>query len=187
MPQIMLNGSRLQSIATASQTAQEITLHLLARKRLRTFSDLYRTRNRLLNDGKSFVEQDALAYWKALQDTGLGSLVYSKKGSPKFYWFYSMKLVAQAAIEGKEVLAPRIAEQPKDEPVKAKIIKLRKKPRGRPPGAKNKSKAIPQVAVMIDKSYAIHIRKGLNVSIQLPKDFSKDDVDVFSEGLKSLL
>lgn len=117
-----LDGLALNQTATATPTAQEVTLYLGTRQRMRSaLTDLDATEKKLLRMGKKIVHAEYTKYWEALQAQGVGSIVHGRGGNPtRFVWSYSLREVAKAAIEGKDLNATPVvnpAPRPMIKPV----------------------------------------------------------------------
>jgi hypothetical protein len=163
---VTLNGSLLKKIGHASHTAEVVLLDLACRERLRTFSDIPRTRNKLIRDGNKIVEADYMAFWKGLQDAGVGVLVYERKGGPpaRFEWHYSMKKVAKAAMEGTDEQVQKIVSD------NVKQIKPVKK------DTPKQAKA--------EKFVCIPLRKDFYLEFNIPSDISKDEIQMIERTLR---
>lgn len=132
----MLNGQMLSSIASASDTALTITKTLANRERIRHVTDISRVRNELVKSGKRIVDEEYMAYWKSLQKEKIGTIIFGRGGKPnRFAWHYSLKSVAQAANEGKDIEAKQISNVPKEK-TDLVVAKPNKAKRGRPFGKK---------------------------------------------------
>lgn len=109
-----LKGQQLNAVATETPTAHEVALDLAARQRLRHYSDVTRTRIKLVREGKQIVEKDYMAFWQGLEKLSIGTLIYPrKKSNPvRFEWHYSLKSVAKAMVEGTDEVASKV-EMPK--------------------------------------------------------------------------
>lgn len=119
----LIKGEILKKVANASETAGIITLELALRKRLRHFSDINRLKTELIRAGKKIVDRDYNQFWKDLEKTGVGSIIYSRSGkAPRFEWFYSLKKVTTAAIDGVDI------EGYKKDKTKSPNVKIRKNP-----------------------------------------------------------
>lgn len=178
MNQITLNGSKLKSISNASHTAEVTITALALRERLRHFSDITRTRNLLVRSGEKIVDTDYMNFWKGLQDAGVGVIVYGRKGkADRFEWHYSMKKVAQAALEGKDQLADKIPS------VKAKPTK-----RPEQKIARKLHMVKPTIAAPVKKEKLLYIplRKDFNLEISVPSDLSKAEAEMIGSALRRL-
>lgn len=184
--QIVLNSEKLRSISHASHTAEVTITALAVRERLRHFSDITRTKNTLIRKGEKIVEADYNAFWKGLQDAGVGVIVYGRKGRPdRFEWHYSMKKVAAAAIEGKDIAAERVnkdmpvSKQPKAAPGKPKrVTHIRSR----------KGTTVDAVAVQsrADRFIYIPLRKDYSLEFSVPANLSRDEVEIISSALRRL-
>lgn len=129
---VTLDGNRLKKVADASHSAKVTIQNLIGRERFRNSSDITRLKRDLIKEGRKIVDKDYIQFWKDLQDAGVGSIVYGRRGkADRFEWHYSLKKVAEAASQGKNTEVPTLKG------VKNSRVILRK--RGRPPGSKNLS------------------------------------------------
>lgn len=105
---ITIDGDKLKEIAHRTATATVVATSLATRDRIRHESDIDRTRSQLVRDGEPIVETDYMEFWKNLEDTGVGSIIYANKrnGSKKptrFKWHFSLKSIGKAMLEGGEI------------------------------------------------------------------------------------
>lgn len=185
----VLNSNKLCSIANASHTAEVTITALALRKRLRHSSDIQRTRNNLIRNGEKIVDADYMAFWKSLATAGVGLIVNDENEKPsRFEWFFSMKIVAQAALEGKDVSAERInvvklsalqASATKAIPVKkqAKVIVMAKRPTTKPAES---------TATAKDRFVYIPLRKDFCLEFTVPSNLSKEEIDFIKNALERL-
>jgi hypothetical protein len=193
MTQTILDGSKLKAISHASHTAEVTMTALAMRERLRNFSDITRTRNQLIREGEKIVDADYMAFWKGLQDAGVGVIVYGRKGKPdRFDWHYSMKKVAKAALEGTNETAEKIGGNVKKkaaDPVAKAAKKLAKKPveakRAAIPGLVTNKPATVQ-ASRKDRLLYIPLRKDFSFEVSIPTDLSPAEAEVIGNALRRL-
>jgi hypothetical protein len=188
---VTLDGGKLKAIGHASHTAEVTITALALRERLRHFSDITRTRMQLVRNGERIVEEDYMKFWKSLEDAGVGVIVYGRKGKPdRFHWYYSLKKVAKAAIEGtnEEVEKVNVASK-----TKAKnFIRPQKKAAKSNGSAKlsreEKEDKIEQSEVVpaaSGRSLYIPLRPDFDLEIPVPpKGFSGDEVEVIGRALR---
>lgn len=176
----VLNANKLHKVSHLSHTAEVVMTALSQRERLRDFTDISRLKNALIRAGEKIVDEDYAAYWMGLQDAGVGRIVFSKKGKQdRFFWHYSMKKVAQAALEGKDIKAERInvgsaADLPKPAPApQKKSVKLSsvKKPSASKPEAAQAS------APIRDRQVLIPLRPDFCLEFTIPGDMTKEEVE----------
>lgn len=183
--QVVLNSHNLQTISNASPTAEAVTVYLSQRERLRHFSDIHRVKNSLIRMGEKIVDSDYNSYWKSLQDEGAGVIVYGRKGRPdRFEWHYSMKKVAEAALQGKDVLADRV-----NGPVTNKAPKLvASAPKNKVVHLSNATKkpTLSTAATKQNKLVYIQLRKDFNLEFSIPGDISKNEIETISRILGRL-
>lgn len=187
--QVVLNSEKLRSISHASHTAEVTITALAVRERLRHFSDITRTRNTLVRKGEKIVDSDYVAFWKGLQEAGVGVIVYGRKGKPdRFEWYYSMKKVAAAALEGKDIVAERVSgiTMPERKPEHKQAAKLQKKVIHMSKGVKRPMPEKTQEASRSNRFIYIPLRKDFNLEISVPMDLSKGEIEVISNALRRL-
>ena len=96
-------GKMLKEIALKSKTAEIAAYALYMRRRLTRDTDIPRLKYDLIKDGHKVINEDFDQLWDDLQRAGMGVLVHGRNGQPnRFEWFYNMRLVAQAALDGKD-------------------------------------------------------------------------------------
>lgn len=174
MNQITLNGAELKRVAHKSHTAEVIMTALALRERVRHESDINRVRNKLIRDGEKIVEADFIQFWKDMEAAGVGSIVLgSNKRPARFMWWYSLKSVAKAALEGTNEQVSKIE----------KGSKSRTKPSVAPVAQKAAEKTQASVG---QKLVYIPLRKNFNLEISLPNDFTKEELEVTIGALKRL-
>lgn len=188
---IVLNSEKLRSISHASHTAEVTITALAMRERLRHFSDIQRTRNTLIRKGEKIVDADYMAFWKGLAAAGVGIIVNDRKGNPsRFEWYFSMKKVAQAALEGKDVTANRVVgvESLSAKTLGAKLIPIKKQAKV-VQMAKSKKPAVQLVksaAPKQDRFVYIPLRKDFCLEFTVPSNLSKDEIQVIKNALERL-
>lgn len=157
MQLVTLNGKELKDIAHKNRTAEVTMTSLAMRERVRTFSDIVRTRTQLLKMGEKIVEDDYLQFWKDLEKAGIGSIINGQKGRPaRFEWHFSMKDVAIASLEGM----PR-------------PVKLVEEAKAKPAPKQNVSRIV-----------YVTLRKDFDVTIAVPSDLNVSEVDTISKALR---
>lgn len=177
-----LRGKELKAIADKNDTATRITTALALRNRLRHFSDIGRMKTELKRAGEKIQDNDYNKYWHDLQKAGLGSIIYGRKNVPhRFEWYYNLKLVAQAAIEGKDVtvqvFANKKKKQSKNYILRKNEVNLIKTEEGQ---------RLAPVATLTTPTFnrlIIPYRKGELLDINLPKDLTKDELGVIQSVL----
>lgn len=188
----MLNGPKLSSIAKASDTANVITKSLASRERLRHVTDISRVRNELVNAGERIVDEEYMAYWKALQDEKVGTIIFGRRGKPnRFAWHYSLKSIAKAATTGESIEAKQISNPVKVNQPEMPTTVIRK--RGRPFGSKvkNKQSAMPAPAPMpqlASPEKIVYIQRADNtlVEFKIPANTSAQELEMLINVLKGM-
>lgn len=159
----VLNQDKLKAVVNASHTAIVTTLLLALRRRARDYSNLPATKDQLINMGEKIVDEDYKQYWQNLQDLGVGSVIYGRRGNPdRFQWHYSLKTVAKAAIEGKEAQVEALA---KKKP-KTAIKHL----------GHNRIKTNAKAIRTSKKLYIIPLERGMTAEIILSRDLTVKDI-----------
>lgn len=98
---IQLDGKTLKAIANKNHTSSVAATALAMRERIRTETDIKRTQSSLIRSGEKINKDDFLAFWEDLQNAGVGEIKYGRKNKPhRFNWFYSLKDVSKAMLEG---------------------------------------------------------------------------------------
>ena len=173
--QVTLDSNKLKQIANASHTAEAVMTHCALRTRLRSFTDIPRTQKELMRAGEKIVDKDYHVFWEQLQAAGAGVIVSSRNGKPpRFEWHYSMKKVAQSALEGKNIKAQR------NEPTMVKSA---------PVAPKLTKPAIPATKLKVVESpklVFIPLRADFCLEFSVPVDFSKAEAEMISQALKRL-
>lgn len=171
---VTLDGAKLKRIGQASHTAEVTMTDLAMRERLRHFSDIVRTKNKLVRSGEKIVDSDYMAFWKGLQDAGVGSIVYGRRGKPdRFEWHYSLKQVAKAALEGTDEAVEKISIAPR---VKQKVT----------PKQERKSKENQENQQ--SRSIYIPLRSNLDLELPVPKNgFSEEEVEAVNRAMRKYL
>lgn len=104
-----LNKEKIKEATEASPTATVTMISLGFRERARTHTNLLSVKNELLRMNEKIVDKDYMSFWKALEAAGAGSLILGRRGGQtRFEWNYSLKQIAQLAIEGKETEIKRL-------------------------------------------------------------------------------
>lgn len=187
----ILNSEKLRSISHASHTAEVVITALAMRGRIRHFSDIQRMRNTLVRQGAKIVDGDYMTFWKNLAAAGVGIIVNDRKGNPsRFEWYFSMKKVAQAALEGKDVTADRVVgvESLSAKTLGAKLISIKKQAKV-VQMVKSKKPVIQAVkadAPKQDRFVYIPLRKDFCLEFTVPSNLSKDEIQVIKNALERL-
>lgn len=181
---VTLDGSKLKQIAHASHTAEVTITALAMRERLRHFSDISRTRNTLVRNGEKIVEEDYMKFWKQLQDAGMGTIIYGRRGKPdRFEWYYSLKKVAKAAIEGTNESAEKVGGKGRS------VAKPKSVPQKLSKEEKQEKVQKAEVAPTNNGARFVYIPLRPDFDLELPvppKGYSPDEVEVISRALRRL-
>lgn len=194
---VTLNGAKLKQIAHASHTATVTMTSLALRERLRHSSDIVRTKNQLIREGEKIVDSDYMSMWEALQSEGVGSIVYGRKHKPdRFEWYYSLKQVAKAGLEGTNEEVEKINGFKKKAPLT--LVKKQVRPKLSDSEmlqrAKSmtslKSKPAPEVrsnnVIHSKKLVFIPLRKDFNLEISLPMDLTTEELNIIQSALSRI-
>jgi hypothetical protein len=170
MVQVNLNGQVLKKIASANPTSETVMLDMGLRERVRPFSDIQRTRNRLIREGHRIIEEDYKAFWKQLQDAGAGVIVYGRKGQPdRFQWHYSMKKVAEAALDGKDLSAEKLVSGKQAAKVEKPIEKKTERKIAKP---------------VEEREIFIPLRAEYCLGFSVPRDLTKAEAEMIATALR---
>lgn len=101
-----LNKTELKNLAEKSDTAGAVFTVLALRERNRTETDLRRLRNELTDEGFKVIPQELTDIFKDLDKMGIGRLMTKPGQPPRFKWFFGMKEVGKAAVNGRLKAAP---------------------------------------------------------------------------------
>lgn len=175
MQTVNLNGKQLSVIGKKSHSAEVTLLSLALRERARDYSDIRRTKARLVKEGEKIIANDYMQFWKDLQDAGVGSIVYGRKNNPdRFEWHFSLKQVAKAALDGTDE---------KLEPIKTIPVAKSKPKVIRRPAKHTAPVSIPK-QVMQEKLVYVSLRRGFDLAIKLPGDVSKEEIETITKALQ---
>lgn len=175
MELVTLNGKNLKDLAHKSHTAERTMTSLAIRERVRTFSDIPRTRAKLIKEGEKIVEEDYNQFWKDLQAAGVGTIVNGRRGVPsRFEWHFSLKQVAKAALEGIDQKATPVANP---NVPKRKVIR-------RPRLVAAPKTEAPKAATKVDSSHFIYLRNEMGMEVKLPSDVSADQLQRVAKALQ---
>lgn len=170
-----LNQAKLKEVTNASHTSVVTMLFLALRQRDRGFSNIPGTKEQLIKMGEKIVDDDFSKFWRDLQAIGVGSIVFGRRGNPdRFKWHYSLKNVAQSAIEGRQEEIKLLAQKKKTQvtypvPAKRKVKRTRKpKPIAKPER----------------QLYSVHLASGGVAEIILPKSISVSELAQVRKALR---
>lgn len=128
METIKLDHVALNAITNKTHTSTVTMLLLALRARDRDTTNLNAMKDKLIRMGEKVVEEHYEAFWQGLHEAGVGTFVRGRRGRPdRFKWNYSIKVVARAAIEGREELVKVLNER--NTVRKAKQVTRQTKPR----------------------------------------------------------
>lgn len=172
MQLVTLNGKQLKEISHKNRTAEVTMTALAMRERVRNFSDIPRTRAKLIKEGEKIVETDYLQLWKDLQTAGVGVIVYGSNKRPnRFQWHFSLKQVAEVCLEG--------TDQKADITAKPQAVKVIRRPA-------LEVKAASPVAPLPDRLVYVSLRKDFDVAIKLPGNVTQDEIATISKALNRI-
>jgi hypothetical protein len=164
MELVTLNSKTLKDITHKNRTAEVTMTALALRERIRTFSDIPRTRAKLIKEGEKIVEADYIQLWKDLQAAGVGVIVNGQRNRPgRFEWHFSLKDVAAIALEDKTAKAA--ATQPKAERPKLK-------------------EAAP--VAKAERLVYVSLRPGFDLAIKLPGDVTAKEIQTITNALSKV-
>ena len=115
---LVLDGKKLHAIFNATPSAEVLGEALNQRERNRSNIDINRMNMTLRREGAKIVDEDALRFWEALEDAGIGVIVYGRnKKKPRFEMHYGLISVAKAGVDGTneeaKLLHPRTVKDRK--------------------------------------------------------------------------
>lgn len=177
-----LNKDLVKKATDASHTATVTMIALGFRQRARRSTTLSSVKYQLTQLKEPVVERDFFAFWKSMEDAGAGSLIIGRRGrQTRFAWNYSLKHIAQVAIEGKDkdiesfqkkmdAAGVNMDSEIISEPTpKAKPIRV----------AKPKAIAKPVIPGLEVKN--VQIRPNFNVF--LPKDITAAEIEMLKKAI----
>lgn len=179
-----LNGDALRALTNSSHTSAVVMTYLALRQRNRRYSNVEVTKNVLLAKGEKIDPKEYSDFWKSLEKIGIGTYKKGRGVNPDtFSWKYSLKRIAGAAIEGKNIVV---------EPMKDSVI--HKTPLKSMALKKNAIKTnkrilkfgVRHVSVQNERVVKIHLRANCDIEMRIPSDFSKTDAERVSKSLQYL-
>lgn len=191
MQTINLDSTKIKQVANASRTATATMILLGFRQRAHNFINLQAVKRELEGMNEHVVDKDYMDFWRGLEDAGVGSIIVGRRGKQtRFEWNYSLKHVAQVAIEGKKPEFDKIINK-QNQFTKVKTIEIEKpqmmkagpvkRGRGRPKGSKNVKVAVSKQEMV---TYEIPIRTNFIAYVSLPSNLSKQELAKVKKGLQ---
>lgn len=117
MELINLDKSKVKQIAEASRTATVSMLALGMRERAHVYTNISSFKSQLQSMGEKVNDRDYMDFWRGLETAGVGSIILGRRGKQtRFEWHYSLRQIAQIAIDGKTANAQKLAPIPKRQP-----------------------------------------------------------------------
>lgn len=123
--QLVLDKSRLSTLASSNETAAAIFKDSADRRRIRWVTNLPRYAVKLAHKGFKVVDADYENTWKELEAMGVGVIVRGRNGKPdRFKWNYSLKEIGTGAIHPDQVGDIKSVEESKvEQPAKRKYTR----------------------------------------------------------------
>lgn len=198
----ILDKTKIKQVTDASKTATATMIMLGFRQRAHSFTTLESVKSQLRKLGERVVGRDFMDFWRGLEEAGVGSVVLGRRGGQtRFAWNYSLRQIAQIAIEGKSdeikkiaVKKERVVENPFLQSLKTIPVS----------GKKESGKGKSEIGEFIDYKelngnkkpitiykeertfYAIPVRAGFTLEVSLPNDISNKELDAIGSSFKSL-
>lgn len=124
--QLVLDKSRLSTLASSNETAAAIFKDVSERRRIRWVTNLPRYAVKLAHKGFKVVDVDYENTWKELEAMGVGVIVRGRNGKPdRFKWNYSLKEVGTGAIHPEQTgdIKPMESSTTQEVPKKRKYVR----------------------------------------------------------------
>lgn len=110
---ITVNQAKLKQIVNSSDTATRTMLLLGLRERSRASTTLSSLKAELVEMGEKVDDRDFIAFWKGLEQSGVGSIILGRRGGKtRFQWNYSLRQVAKASIDEAQAPLKQIKPHP---------------------------------------------------------------------------
>lgn len=182
---IKLSGETLGKIAHATETAENVSLALAVRDRVRDFSNINTLKYELRSQGLKIVDADYNKYWSSWQDAGLGVISLGRgKKQTKFLHYYDMRVVARAGLDRKDIV---VAAAQKDNESEIKKVRSAQLDDIASSIGKKQVKAAATPAKDVGaQNVFIALRKGVFIALKLPLDITDAEVSVIKEALDRL-
>lgn len=168
MQLVSLNKEKIKEATNASQTATVTMIMLGMRERARSTTNLLSVKTQLEKMREKVSNKDYMNFWRALEEAGAGALILGRRGGQtRFQWNYSLRQIAQLAIEGKEADIKRFE-------LKKQVVEAPKvlQPRVLEPKVEVK---------MITRS--VELRPGCSAQITLPDNLTAEELVKVTRGL----
>lgn len=190
-----LDKTKVKEITNASRTATVAMIALGLRKRSLSYTNLSAIKNQLLEMNEKIANRDYMDFWRGLEDAGAGSIILGRRGKQtRFEWNYSLKQIAQFAIEGKDkeiekmALKKKIPSLPKPEALELadwKDLARNKKNLQIQinPGEPSRDMRPKKMEVLV---YTVPIRANYSVQVSLPADITEKELQNFSNSFRSI-
>ena len=100
------------TVSLDNPSAQALATALSQRQRAHAYTDIRRYKQLLMHQGTAVDDKDYLQFWRDLQSSGAGKIVYSKRGRPtKFAWARDLKSVARQLKLKTQSTMPSVTTQ----------------------------------------------------------------------------
>lgn len=162
-----LNMDKVKEVSFASHTAEIAITALAMRERHRNSTNITKMKRDLVKNNEKIVDEDFLSFWKGFSEAGVGVIKYGRKGGPdRFKWNYSLKTIAQVALEGRAIEPKKLENTVVTGLVRSKSF--------------SKKQALPKNVVLFPI-------RGETVKIKLPQDVTKEEVRGLARMLRKSL
>lgn len=173
----VLNGEMLKTTANANHTASVLSKLLAQRQRANKKINISNLEKVLLRSGEKIVSEDYNRFWKGLQETDVGSIVFGRKGGDDYFIFhYSLKSVGQAMMDGKDF-----------EAIKLSPPNVKTKTHAHKPTKSYSKEVIEQGPSPSGRLVYVALRPDFGVEINLPIDINGAEVGAICSAIKRSL
>lgn len=175
MRTVQLDKVKLKSIMNASKTATTSMILLGFKQRHQAYTNIATVKSQLKDMGEAVQEKEYMEFWKALQDAGVGEIILGRRGGhTRFEWFYSLRDVAQAAIEGKGDVK--------------KLRSSRSRHRSSPSGLQHRRRQLATAPKREERLvFNIQVRPGYALEVNLPGDISPEELEKVKNSFSTQL
>lgn len=98
---VTVNGAHLKKSCDINNTSHEVIKMLANRERLARFTDIVRTKSLMNEEGTPINDEDYLKFFQSLEKEGCGAIIYGRNTNrPRFEWYYNLKAIGKAALNG---------------------------------------------------------------------------------------
>lgn len=168
-----LNLEAIKSLIRQSKTSENIASVLVKRERFRPDTNLQHLRREISKMGLEASYEPYAAFWRGVQEIGLGSIVFGSRGSMRrFKWDYNYRQVLRAASSDVMAALRPIKEagkKPKHINVVPKTTQVN--PASRP-------------VQISEKVLYVPLRMDFDTVVRLPSDLTLTERDMLIRAIK---